>query len=105
MLNVSVAFQEKTSKDPLLKYRWHSIRIIMLVDVEDVGVAVVALVAAAVAVAWIEEVAEEEGTVFVLRVVEVNRSLDSILLTAVVSLEAVCISSPNQCSTMKPQLC
>lgn len=61
---------EKTSKDPLLKYRWHSIRTIILVDVEDVGVVVVVVVVAVV-VAWIEEVVEEEGTMFVLRVVEV----------------------------------
>lgn len=48
-----MTFQEKTSRDPLLKYRWHSIRTIMLVDVEDVGVAVVVAAAAAAEAATI----------------------------------------------------
>jgi hypothetical protein len=50
----------------------------MLVDVEDVGVDVVAVAAAA---AWIEEVVEEEGTMFVLRVVEVKSNRNSVLHT------------------------
>ena len=57
-------FQERISKDPSSKYKWPSIRTTMVVGVEDVAVAVV--------VAWIEEEGvEEEGTVFVARVVEV----------------------------------
>jgi uncharacterized ferredoxin-like protein len=104
-----LAFQEKTSKDPLLKYRWHSIRTIILVDAEDVGVDVVEVevaVAAAVVAAWIEEAVEEEGTVFVSRVAEVKRNLDAVLLTTVLSLEVVCtFSSPNQSCTVKSRHC
>lgn len=62
-------FQERISKDPSSKYRWPSIRTTMVVGVEDVAVAVVVAAAAA---AWIEEGVEEEGTVVVVRVVEVK---------------------------------
>jgi hypothetical protein len=55
----SHTFQERTSKDLLSKFRWPSIRTIMLVGVEDV------VVVAAVVVAWTEEVVEEEGRMFV----------------------------------------
>jgi hypothetical protein len=106
MLNVSVTFQEKTLKDPLLKYRWHSIRTIILVDVEDVGVdvvvVVVVVVVAAAAAAWIEEAVEEEGTVFVSRVVEVKSKLDAVLLTVILPLKSMYIvSSPNLLCTVK----
>jgi len=60
-------FQERISKDPSSKYRWPSIRTTIVVGVEDVALAVVVVVAA-----WIEEGVEEEGTVVVVRVVEVK---------------------------------
>jgi hypothetical protein len=56
-------FQERTSKDLLSKFRWLSIRIIILVGVEDVVVAAAAAAASGVVV-WTEEVVGEEGTMF-----------------------------------------
>jgi hypothetical protein len=58
-------FQERTSKDLLLKFRWLSIRTIILVGVEDVVVVVAAAASASGVVVWTEEVVGEEGTMFV----------------------------------------
>jgi len=76
-------FQERISKDPSSKYRWPSIRTTMVVRVEYVAVAVVVA-------AWIEEGVEEEGTVVVVRVVEVKTNLHSTWHNVIAFLDTVC---------------